>query len=101
MKALTLALILISIGVNAQYSQQYKHDVICNSPTEQLKHPKIYIPTTILVTTFTINEFSSLNQNQKTYIAITGSIISIATYLYLNKHIYKSKGKYKFKRNTN
>jgi cell division protein FtsW (lipid II flippase) len=95
-KVLISTLILISIGVNAQYSNGYKQMNMGNSPITELKDPTFYIPATMLLTTFAINEFNNnLTLQEKTYIAVSGSVISVITYLFLNKHVKKQKGKFK------
>lgn len=86
-KALTLALILISIGVNAQYSKKYNYN-----DNYMWKTPQLYIPTATLLSTFVINEFNNnLSPKQKDIVAITGILTSVSIYLVLNYKTIKKK----------
>lgn len=98
--ALTLALILINIGVNAQYSK------------EQYAKPEEYVPFTIAVSTFIVNEslinsynfseMSTTEQNKITRrIYFTGAFLTIGSNLaieYCQKNkVFKRKKKKRIK----
>jgi hypothetical protein len=82
-----LLIALIGITFNS-YAQKYK-------PPKGWKSPELYLPATILASTYTTNSILSDNitYGQRTSIAVTGAITSLITHFVFRK-IRTSKGKF-------
>jgi len=83
MKKLLLIIgITLSLQVSAQYSNQYKY-----APPKGWASPELYLPTTILISTFAINHDlgKSVSYGTRSTIAATGMITSVATHFIFRK----------------
>lgn len=101
-KLLTLALILISMGVSAQYHKKpikrESYSINNPLPNSEWKTPQLYIPASILVGTFVYVETANVDIETRNMIAITGMLTSVTSYLILkkinSKKCYNKKYKY-------
>jgi hypothetical protein len=85
MKTIILLLLtVVCLNCNAQYSKDY-------NPPKGWREPELYLPATVLVSTFAVNQIckNKLTVSQGMGIAITGSITMFGTHLlfrYIREH---------------
>ena len=80
-KLLLIVFVFIAVISNAQYSNNYKNK------KDGWNSPQLYIPVSILATTFTINKIGGYNltHKQRDLVAITGIVTSVATHFIFKK----------------
>lgn len=83
-KLLFILMLLAAINVKGQYSKSY-------NPPNGWASPELYLPSTILLSTFTINQSVPMSLKTRNQIALTGMLTSVATHfifrkIRINKH---------------
>lgn len=86
MKKFTLVtgIVLLSIGLFAQYSNTYK-------PPKGWGSPELFIPTATIISTFAINQAVDMSMNTRNKIAATGMITSVVAHFIFKKIRIKNK----------
>jgi len=102
MRTLTLALILISIGVNAQYSNSYEKKINNPNSITTLNSPRLYLPA-ITITCGVSSAFliPNLTQEQQATIVMSSVIVSGIEYIVFSNPKYRKgylKHKFRFGR---
>ena len=79
---LIIGIAIIALNVNAQYSNQYKYE-----PPKGWKSAELYLPATILLSTFSINSKygEQMSNSQRQSIAATGMATSVLTHFVFRK----------------
>ena len=85
-KLLLIALLVTSLSSFAQYSKSY-------NPPKGWGSAELYLPASILVSTFTINQSVPMSLQTRNKIALTGMLTSVATHFIFRKIRSKNKNR--------